>query len=209
MDRSQSVWTPARGGAPAAADGWRSITGKENPELLLPTELFKNLVELTLVAESPELRSHFREKFRIRAIALGLDDDFFQVLEGFTKEYATESTRIRQLSKKDAKEGAAAQSASALARCALVARALADARKHYGEAFEGSSTKPSRSIRTSRPHDRDGCLPWKEVAHETRPHHRHRPLGASRRALADGHLTGGVDCRESRKARCRPSDCHV
>jgi hypothetical protein len=121
---------------PAAADGWRSITGKENPELLLPTELFKNLVELTLAAESPEFRAHFREKFRLRAKAVNLGDDFFEVLERLSREYVTESVRIRQLSKQDAKEGAAAQSASALARCALVARALADVRKHYGEAFD-------------------------------------------------------------------------
>ena len=122
---------------PAAAGGDRSVTGKDNPELLLPTELFRTLVDLTLVPEDPKFRSHFQEKFRIRSKAANLGEDFLAVLEENTREYVTESARVRKLSKEDLKAGAAAQYASSLASCALVARGLADLRKRYGaEAFD-------------------------------------------------------------------------
>jgi hypothetical protein len=73
---------------PASAGGDRSVTGKENPELLLPTELFRNLVDLTLVPEDPRFRAHYQEMFRIRARAANLGDDFLSGLEDLTKDDA-------------------------------------------------------------------------------------------------------------------------
>ena len=151
---------------PAAVGGYRSITGKENPELLLPTELFKNLVELTLVSEDPKFRAHFQEKFRVRAKALNLGEDFFAVLEELSREYVTESARIRKLSGEDPKAGAGAQYASALAQCALVTRSLADVRKRYGESFDRflyEAVAPETNVSTDMNRDRllfmeRGCL---------------------------------------------------
>lgn len=143
---------------PASAGGDRSVVGKENPELFLPTELFQTLVNLTLVPEDPKFRAHYQEKFRIRAKAANLGEDFLSVLEENTRDFVTESVRIRKLSKEDDKAGAAAQYASALAQCGLVARGLADLRKHYGEeAFDRflyTAVAPETNVSTDMNRDR-------------------------------------------------------
>jgi hypothetical protein len=143
---------------PASAGGYRSVVGKENPELLLPTELFRTLVSLTLVPEDPKFRAHFQEKFRIRARAANLGEDFLSVLEEYTRDFVTESARIDKLSKEDAKAGAAAQSISSLAQCALVTGGLDDLRKHYGaetfDRFLYTAVAPETNVSTDMTRDR-------------------------------------------------------
>lgn len=143
---------------PASAGGDRSVTGKENPELLLPTELFRTLVDLTLVSQDPKFRAHYRETFRVRARAANLGDDFLSVLELNTREFVTESVRVRKLATEDLKAGTEAQYASALAQCGLVTRGLADLRKHYGaEAFDRflyTAVAPETNVSTDMNRDR-------------------------------------------------------
>ncbi|MFN2385670.1 MAG: hypothetical protein ABR576_05225 [Thermoanaerobaculia bacterium] len=153
-ERMDARFAPTR---PAAAGGYRSITGKENPELLLPTELFRTLVNLTLVPEDPKFRTHYQEMFRIRARAANLGDDFLSQLEDLTKEYVAESARVRKVSKEDPKAGAATQYASALAQCALITRGLSDARKLWGEAFDRflyTAVAPETNVSTDMNRDR-------------------------------------------------------
>ncbi|MBC8646566.1 MAG: hypothetical protein H7X85_05355 [Thermoanaerobaculia bacterium] len=143
---------------PADAGGDRSVTGKDNPELLLPTELFRTLVDLTVVPEDPKFRAHFQEKFRIRAKAANLGDDFLEVMEATTRDYVSERVRVRRLSKADLKAGAEAQYASSLALCALVTRGLSDLRKRYGaEAFDRflyTAVAPETNVSTDMNRDR-------------------------------------------------------
>lgn len=143
---------------PASAGGYRSITGKENPELLLPTELFRTLVTLTLVPEDPKFRAHFQEKFRIRAKAANLGEDFLSVLEENTRDFVTESVRVRKLAKEDLKAGAETQTASSLAQCGLVTRGLANLRKHYGtevfDRFLYTAVAPETNVSTDMTRDR-------------------------------------------------------
>lgn len=113
-----------------------SVVGREHPELLLPFEIFQGLVRLTLLPEGKELRAHFRERYRVRAKALGLGENFLAVLEEAARDYVTEEERLRRASREDARAGAAAETASKLIQCDRRTRALAALRERYGKALD-------------------------------------------------------------------------
>ena len=117
------------------------ISGKEHPELLLPWELFDNMMRMAY-ADDPEVRSIFREAKSSSLTASGLPPDFWIRLEAISVAYLSDSTQLRDLHKRRVGNAAvhrriAVQSAGLEnLKCRDRADAIAAARHEFGEKFD-------------------------------------------------------------------------
>lgn len=110
------------------------VDGKQNPELLLASEIFRDLVGLAVLSENPQFREHFREKFARGAKQIGLKADLLPTLDAQTVDYAAIRRERRRLATKVTPESRREMDASTVTECALAAQALAEMRRAFGKA---------------------------------------------------------------------------
>ncbi|HEY6148754.1 MAG TPA: hypothetical protein VIZ69_13690 [Thermoanaerobaculia bacterium] len=110
------------------------VDGKQNPELLLPSEIFRDLVGLAILSENAPFREHFREKFARGAKQVGLRGDLLAALDAQTVDYAAVRKERRRLGTRVAGDSVGELRASTVTECALAAKALASMRRNFGKA---------------------------------------------------------------------------
>ena len=140
------------GNSKSVSDSRDEIRGRETPELFLPMELFNALMESGFLA-GEDYQAEYRERIQQRAVALGFGKDLWSRLERVTGSYLTLQRRRERLATQreplSAKETAELEAISNRS-CAVRARALAMAKKEFGEEsflrFLYETVAPSISI---------------------------------------------------------------
>ena len=153
-------------GAALRGDAIR-IEGRGNPELLLPIELFRNL--LSGLAD-PRGREVLREAYAPVATKLGLGDDFIDELAVIAAEYLARNAQIQSM---NASLGRGApnhdrlrltRDALAALQCPTLADALAAARRRYGRAtvdrFLYEAIAPGMVVVLLEPESADELARW-------------------------------------------------
>lgn len=117
------------------------ISGRDHPELLLPWQLFDNMMTMAF-ADDPEVRSDFREEMRPALASSGLPPDFWNRLESLSLAYLSDDRQLRDLHKRRVRD-ASVQRRIALQshalenlKCRDRAAAIAAARHDLGEKFD-------------------------------------------------------------------------
>jgi hypothetical protein len=134
------------------------ISGRDHPELLLPWELFDNMMTMAY-ADDPEVRSDFREEMSPALTGSGLPADFWDRLEAISLAYLSDDRQLRDLHKRRVSD-AAVQRRIALQshalenlKCRDRAAAIAAARHDLGEKFDQflyAGIAPNMSIAIAR-----------------------------------------------------------
>lgn len=128
-----------------AADNNQLITGRDNPELFLPTELF-NVFLANVFHHDRELRLASRKRY-VKRSSLELDEEFWRDISVIASNLLTKRHRYRTLraeveaappEEKDRLEGAAAVEQKELFKgfCGELKDALDQVRALYGDAFD-------------------------------------------------------------------------
>ncbi len=127
----------------AVAIGREVVDGDKNPELFLPTELYRNLL-MRAFSPVPEASQVFRDVYQSKSGGLRIDDDFWRRLERTARPYLDSIETQRALGKEyqTAHPGRRAEidrqeAERGMTDCRLVIQNLASARATFGwEAFD-------------------------------------------------------------------------
>jgi hypothetical protein len=143
---------------PAPSDQVDFISGREHPELVLPSELFDHMMTMAF-ADDPEVRSIFREAKIPALTGSGLPADFWNRMEAISVAYLSDVRQIRDLHKRGVSD-AAVKSRIAIQthalenlKCRDRAAAIAAARHDLGEKFDQflyEGIAPNMSIAIAR-----------------------------------------------------------
>jgi hypothetical protein len=127
---------PSGASADAIAAPSDSIYGTDNPELLLPFEIFKSFTKHTFVYVD-DVSHEFRQDATRKALALGLPPDIVEVIEREAQELVALQRREAELNDQMAGPApdaavAAALQATRAAQCPVRAAAMQRLRAKYG-----------------------------------------------------------------------------
>jgi hypothetical protein len=157
-ERASSLAKTEQTANPSPTDQVDFISGKDHPELLLPWELFDNMMTMAF-ADDPDVRSIFRGAKSSSLARSGLPMDFWDRLEAISVAYLSDGRQIRDLHKRgvgDAvvKRRIAIQThALENLKCRDRAASIAAARHDFGEKFDQflyTGIAPNMSIAIAR-----------------------------------------------------------
>jgi hypothetical protein len=114
-----------------SSSGHDAIVGRDYPDLLLPFEVFRRLVRVGF-SDDPGVRDGFRASVEPARRELGLPDEFWAKLEGITVRYRLSAQALQQTPSASSDEKLSAKQ-SARGVCSARAKALAAARREFGE----------------------------------------------------------------------------
>jgi hypothetical protein len=122
----------ASGGTPVPVGREQEvIVGRDNPELLLPFEIFRRLIRVGF-ASDPEVRDVYRQSLEQARREVGLPDDFWVRLEAITSRVRLKSA-APQMQAVEMGQEQTVMTPEARVLCSERAAALARARAEFGE----------------------------------------------------------------------------